>query len=180
MPFFRQITVYVIRHRWRFDLYLSFPLRYVVLNRFAMFCREMRHLTNSMEFEVKLGKRVPRKQDDILVVFNEDNPTLDRVTYSAKTNNELVLASSLNTGDTLVVAKSTMFSMSGRNSKSISNCNHLTLPIRVLSMKLWACSDDLTKILSLLDRSITMAIHARSRLSKLCKAEEGGKKGGDA
>lgn len=41
-------------------------------------------------------------------------------------------------------------------------------------------TDDLTKILSLLDRSITMAINARARLSKLCKAEEGGKKGDDA
>jgi hypothetical protein len=41
-------------------------------------------------------------------------------------------------------------------------------------------TDDLTKILSLLDRSITMAINARARLLKLCKAEEGVKKGGDA
>jgi hypothetical protein len=32
-------------------------------------------------------------------------------------------------------------------------------------------TEDLSKILYLLDRSITMAINARSHLSKLCKAE---------
>jgi hypothetical protein len=41
-------------------------------------------------------------------------------------------------------------------------------------------TDDLSEILSLLDRSITLAINARARLSKLCKPEEGVKKSGDA
>ena len=93
--------------------------------------REMRHVTNTMEFKNKLGERLPGEQDDILVIFNEDNQTFDRVNYSDKTKKELVLASSLKTGDTLVVAKSAMCSMSGRplyNSRSISNSNHLALP----------------------------------------------------
>jgi hypothetical protein len=95
--------------------------------------QEMRDQVNhAMEFKDKLGERLPGEQDDILVIFNEDNQTLDRVNYSDKTKKELVLASSLKTGDTLVVAKSAMCSMSGRplykNSKSISNCTHLTLP----------------------------------------------------
>jgi hypothetical protein len=41
-------------------------------------------------------------------------------------------------------------------------------------------TQDLSKILYLLDRSITMAITARSRLSKLCKAEQEVKKRADA
>jgi len=94
--------------------------------------REKRHVTSAMKFKKKLGIRLPGKEDDILVIFDEDLPTFDRVNYSTKTKNELVLASSLKTGDTLVVAKSGMCSMSGRpvykNSKSISNCDHSTLP----------------------------------------------------
>jgi Lecithin:cholesterol acyltransferase len=94
--------------------------------------QEMRDQVNhAMEFKDKLGERLPGEQDDILVIFNEDNSTFDRVYYSAKTKKELVLASSLKTGDTLVVAKSAMCSMSGRplyNSRSVSRCDHLTLP----------------------------------------------------
>ena len=77
--------------------------------------QEMRDQVNhAMEFKDKLGERLPTEQDDILVIFNEDNSTFDRVYYSAKTKKELVLPSSLKTGDTLVVAKSAMCSMSGR------------------------------------------------------------------
>ena len=94
--------------------------------------QEMRDQVNhAMEFKDKLGERLPGEQDDILVIFNEDNQTLDRVYYSAKSKDELVLASSLKTGDTLVVAKSGMCSMSGTplyNSRSISKCGHLTIP----------------------------------------------------
>jgi pimeloyl-ACP methyl ester carboxylesterase len=94
--------------------------------------QEMRDQVNhAMEFKDKLGERLPGEQDDILVIFNEDNQTFDRVYYSAKTKDELVLPSSLKTGDMLVVAKSAMCSMSGTplyNSRSISKCDHLRLP----------------------------------------------------
>ncbi|MGC2574961.1 MAG: hypothetical protein WA364_25900 [Candidatus Nitrosopolaris sp.] len=92
--------------------------------------QEMRDQVNrAMEFKDKLGEKLPGDPDDILVIFNEDNQTLDRVNYSETTKKELVLASS--TGDTLVVTKSGMCSMSGSplyNSRSISKCVHLTIP----------------------------------------------------
>jgi pimeloyl-ACP methyl ester carboxylesterase len=92
--------------------------------------QEMRDQVNhAMEFKDKLGEKLPGDPDDILVIFNEDNQTLDRVNYSETTKKELVLASS--TGDTLVVTKSGMCSMSGSplyNSRSISKSVHLTIP----------------------------------------------------
>jgi pimeloyl-ACP methyl ester carboxylesterase len=94
--------------------------------------QEMRDQVNhAMEFKDKMGEKLRGEQDDILVIFNEDNQTLDRVYYNDKTKDELVLPSSLKTGDLLVVAKSAMCSMSGSplyNSRSISKCDHLAIP----------------------------------------------------
>jgi hypothetical protein len=93
----------------------------------------------AMEFKKSLGEKLPGNDDDILVIFANSLGTLDRVGYSSIGltigDNTVVHftppVDSGQHGDTLVVTRSAMGSMSGlpvhKNSKPISNV-HTILP----------------------------------------------------
>jgi hypothetical protein len=77
-----------------------------------------------------LGEKLPGNEDDILIIFDEDYTTFDKVNYYGA-RSEFVYDSG-QMGDHWVVTKSAMGSMSGlpayKNSTAISNSNHLELP----------------------------------------------------
>lgn len=88
------------------------------------------NVTKAMEFKKSLGEKLPGNEDDILVIFDEDYTTFDKVNfYGAQSD---FVYSSGQMGDTWVVTKSAMGSMSGKpvynNSTAISNSTHLQLP----------------------------------------------------
>jgi hypothetical protein len=88
------------------------------------------NVTKAMEFKKSLGENLPGHEDDILVIFDEDYTTFDKVKYYGA-GSEFVYDSG-QMGDHWVVTKSATGSMSGmpacKNSTAISNSNHLELP----------------------------------------------------
>ena len=88
------------------------------------------NVTKAMEFKKNLGEKLPGNQDDILIIFDEDYTTFDKVNYYG-VGSEFVYDSG-QMGDWWVVTKSAMGSMSGKpvykNSTAISHSNHLELP----------------------------------------------------
>ena len=88
------------------------------------------NVIKAMEFKKSLGEKLPGKDDDILVIFDKDYTTFDKVNYYG-VKSEIVYDSG-QMGNSWVVTKSAMGSMSGepayKNSTAISNSNHLELP----------------------------------------------------
>jgi pimeloyl-ACP methyl ester carboxylesterase len=88
------------------------------------------NVTNAMEFKKSLGEKLPGNEDDVLIIFDEDYTTFDRVNYYGA-GSEFVYDSG-QMGDSWVVTGSAMGSMSGKpaykNSTAISNSSHLELP----------------------------------------------------
>jgi hypothetical protein len=88
------------------------------------------NVRKAMEFKKSLGEELPGNHDDILIIFDEDYTTFDKVNYYGA-GSEFVHDSG-QMGDRWVVTKSAMCSMSGtpvyKNSTAISNSNHLELP----------------------------------------------------
>jgi pimeloyl-ACP methyl ester carboxylesterase len=88
------------------------------------------NVKKAMEFKKSLGEELPGNEDDILIIFDEDYTTFDKVNYYGA-GSEFVHDSG-QMGDRWVVTKSAMCSMSGtpvyKNSTAISNSNHLELP----------------------------------------------------
>jgi hypothetical protein len=86
--------------------------------------------TKAMEFKRNLGEKLPGNEDDILIIFDEDYTTFDKVNYYGA-GREFVYGSG-QMGDSWVVTKSAMGSMSGRptykNSTAVSKSTHLQLP----------------------------------------------------
>jgi hypothetical protein len=81
-----------------------------------------------MEFKKNLGEKLPGNDEDILIIFDEDYTTFDKVNDYAGI--EFVYDSG-QMGDLWVVTKSAMGSMSGKpykNCTAISYSNHLELP----------------------------------------------------
>jgi pimeloyl-ACP methyl ester carboxylesterase len=101
------------------------------LNNEWKFKQDMQaNVTKAMEFKKSLGETLPGNDDDILIIFDEDYTTFDKVNYYGA-GSEFVYDSG-QMGDSWVVTKSAMGSMSGspayKNSTAISNSNHLELP----------------------------------------------------
>jgi pimeloyl-ACP methyl ester carboxylesterase len=90
-------------------------------------------VSNAMKFKKMLGEKLPESEDDILVIFANDLPTVDIINHFSNGvgfTNQFPLDSGQH-GDTWVVTKSAMGSMSGlpvyTNSRPISDI-HPNLP----------------------------------------------------
>src|SRR5919197_587436 len=90
-------------------------------------------VSNAMKFKKMLGEKLPESEDDILVIFANDLPTVDIINHFSNGvgfTNQFPLDSGQH-GDTWVVTKSAMGSMSGlpvyMNSRPISDI-HPNLP----------------------------------------------------
>lgn len=88
------------------------------------------NVKRAMEFKKSLGDKLPGNKDDILIIFDEDYTTFDKVSYYGA-GSEFVYSSD-QMGDSWVVTKSAMGSMTGRpaykNTTAVSKSTHLQLP----------------------------------------------------